>query len=173
MAPRGRDLERAPRLLLPVHLEQVAFRVFTVTHERRRCWWLRRNQLSADDMRDDGGESRTWNYLETVDECSLCRVRRRDEDALVAPPLQPSGGNEHAIHVAHGPVEGELAQKRRPGLRRLAHHRQRNRDSHRQIQPAAFLAKLCGGEVHGQPVMRKLQAAVADGGPDALPRFFY
>jgi hypothetical protein len=170
MTARGRDLEGAPRLLLPMHLGQVVISDFPAFFPYWVGWWLRRNWLSADDVGDNAGEGRARDYLQGFDKRSLRRIGGGDEDAFVTVPVQPTGGNEHTVDVTYGAVEREFAQERGASRRPPAHHRERDRDRDRKIEAAAYFPKLCRREVHRQPLTWKLQHAVADCRSNALTR---
>jgi len=83
-------------------------------------------------------------------------------------PAQPARRHEHTINVAHRAVEGELAKECGTGWRPPAHDSQRDRDGDWKVEPAALLSQLSRREIYGEPSMGKLQAAVADPGPDAF-----
>ena len=172
VAPGGRYLQGALRLLLAVDLGQVVLRIgrwrsVFDDHPRRG-----RDGLNAEQVVDHGDQRRARDDLEVFDERRLRCVGRGHEDALVAKPRQPARGDEHAVDMPNRTVEGELAEERGSRRRRLMRKRERDCHCHRQVEPGALLAHLRRRQVHGETGPWELEAAVADRGADALACLF-
>jgi hypothetical protein len=110
--------------------------------------------------------------LKSIDECRLRRVSGGNEDPLITTPTQPPRRHEHSVRVTDRAVKGELTEECGARRRRLAHHRERDGDRNRPIEPAAFLPQFRRSKVDRQPLPRKLQPAVAVRRSDALTRSF-
>ena len=145
MTPGRCDLERAARLFLPVHLVEVVLGGLDFQRDHGVRWRLGLDWLLACDVCDHACEVVAWNDLESIDQGGLDRVGCGDEDSLKPMPVEPTRGNDDSIHVAHRAIKGQLANKCRARRCDLAHHRQGDRDRHRQVQATAFLTQFCRG----------------------------
>ncbi len=124
-------------------------------------------------MADDRPKRGARDHFETLDKGRFVRVARGHEDALVAEATQPPRGDEHAVHVADRPVEGQLADEGAAVGRSHLEPRENYRHRHRKVEPRAVLAKLGRRQVDGEPAARELETAVDDRRPDAVPRLFH
>jgi hypothetical protein len=170
MAARGRDLERAARLLLPVDLGQVVLGFF-IARRRRAGRRLGRDRLPSHEMRDNAREVSARDDLEALDQRCLSRVGRRNKDALEPVPMKPARSDEHAIDMGDGTIESELAQKRRARWGRCSENSKRHGNSDWKVQPTSLLSKLGRRKVDRQAPARKPKLAVSDRGSDAFAGF--
>jgi len=84
-------------------------------------------------------------------------------------PLQPTRDDQHAVDVAHGTVQGKLAQE--GGAVRRPPAQVREADSHRdgEVEAGSVLAEFCRGQVDGEAAPRKGESRVPNGRANALP----
>ena len=109
---------------------------------------------------------------EALDQGGLRGVGGRHEERLHPLGAERPRRHQHAIGVADGAVQRQLADEGGARRRALLGHGQRDGHGHGEVEAAALLAQLGRGEVDRQPPEREAQAAVAQRGPDALPRLF-
>src|SRR5229473_3496371 len=168
MPAGGGDLDRATRLLLAVDFREVVLEDFGGRLMGCVDEGSGRDLLLAQQVRDELGQVGAGDHLEAFDQGRLVRVRDRNEDPLEPGSFQAAGRDQHPVHVSYGAVERELAQERAAGRRVAADFCERDRDGDREVEAAAVLAHLRGSQVDGQALAGKVQAAVLDGGANAL-----
>ena len=168
MPARRRDLERALRGLLAVHLSEVGLRGSPGLDGRRGLAALER-RLAAQPPQHRA-EIRRTQRRDRRAESGFAEVPARDHH--LADPLAV-GRAQHRQHPAHGAqrtVEAELAEEQRaPQLVRVeldACPRDRDRDG--QVEGGAHFGHAGGCEVHGHAAGREREARLAERGADAI-----
>ena len=165
MAAGGRQLERAPRTLLPAHVGQV--RLVRLGHlVGRLCG--RRPQLAAE-VGDRLGEMAHGHCLDPG------QLRLAGRLGGAENPLEPAaprtlGDGERAAHRPDPAVEGKLADGRvlcEPIDRKLPRRRQ-HRQRDREVEARAFLPQAGGREVDRDPLQRPLELSRPDPAADAV-----
>ena len=169
-AGRG-DLQAALGVRVPAHvreIEPVTVRggrsAGAAVRTRRRDLALAVEVLDRVVQRGDGDD------LDARDHAGLGRIRRRHEQRREALPARVQRDREHAAHRPDAAVERQLAHHERaiePGRLHEAGGAE-DADRHRQVEGRALLAELGRGEIYRDPIDRKLEAHVADRGPDAV-----
>jgi site-specific DNA recombinase len=108
--------------------------------------------------------------LDARDHAGLGRVRRRYEQRREALPARVQRDREDAAHRPYATVERQLAHHERAIEPAWLHEAggAEDADRHRQVEGRALLAELGRGEIYRDPIDRKLEAHVADRGPDAV-----
>ena len=98
------------------------------------------------------------------------RVLGRHQQALQPEPPGRDGDRQHAPDAIDPAIERQLADDERVVDRRPCQgargHEQAERD--RQVERRPGLADVGGRQVHGDAMLREVEAAIADGGPDAV-----
>ena len=168
VAARRRDLERALRRLLPLHLREVG------GAERRID--LRQHRRGQ-----DGGAAEMVEQAEQVgrrEHLDIARPRRlrplrggADEPALDAARVQR--GEQHTGRGRDAAVEAELADDD-IGAQRLGidhPHRAEQRERDRQVVVRALLGQVGGREVDGDPFGREREADRGQRGAHPLAAF--
>ena len=167
VAAGRRELERAPRPLLPADVGQV-WMVGLGRLVGRLC--RRRPQLAAE-VRDCLGEMAHGDRLDAA-ELRLAGRLGRAENPLEAGAARTFGDGERAAHRPDAAVESELADGRMLGepldrnLPRRSQHRQRDRE----VEAGAFLAQPGRREVDRDPLQRPLELRRPDAAANAVLR---
>ena len=169
--PRGGDLERPSRTLLPTHVGEVgpALAAEIIVGKRLE---LRRLDLAAQ-VRDRLCEVTDRHRLD-AGERRLGRRLRSANDAAKARPPRALGDGERPRDRPDPPVERELADRRVVGeaLGRKLAGRGEHRERDGQVEARALLAQRRGREVDGDPpVERPLERRGDDTASDAVLRF--
>ena len=170
VAAARRNLQRALRLRLPLHIGKI----------RQRGLCLRVGavglggfyRLMPAQVLEQSENVRHRVDGQSLDDRALPRVFRRDKHVLKA---EAAGLDRHRQHAAHGAQRAgkrELADKDAAvgaGAELTGHFQQG--DQQRQVVNRPLLAPVGGGEVHRDAADRKVEAAVLQRGPHAVARF--
>ena len=165
VAAGGRELERAPRPLLPANVGQV-WMVGLGRLVRRLC--RRRPQLSAE-VGDRLGEMAHGDRLDAA-ELRLARRLGCAENPLEAGAPRTFRDGERAAHRPDATVESELADGcvlGEPLDRKLARCRQ-HRERDREVEAGALLAQPGRGKVDRDPLQRPLELRRPDAAANAV-----
>ena len=168
MPAGGRDLQRAPRTLLPTHVREIQLRRFGWTAVSLD---VRLGLALAPQVGGGLGEMAERNRLD-VGERGLGRRLRRTENPRQARASSSLGEREHAADRSQPPVERELADSGVVGepLARDLPRGGEDRERDREIEAGAFLAQPRRGEVDRDPPQRPLELGGGDAAAHALLR---
>jgi hypothetical protein len=158
----SRDFERTPGPRQTTHVGEVDCLFVEVCRgrlrgARRRCVGPVGFPLEARAQLEDGTGGPD---LDAVHERSLGRACHRHDDRARARDAQRVDEREHPGHGADGTVETQLAEHAdavEHAVGQLAARRQQP-EPDRQLEASARLANAAGREVHGDALLRKLQA---------------
>ena len=166
-------LNGALRVRLPLHITEIAPVVFHVLdHLAREDPGGSEGAGFIDQVKRFHQSSNTID-LQFLDHRRLAGVLQRNNQP--AETLLPccGGDGEDAAHGTNRAVERKLAQQELAVERSFEHDPcgSQDTDGDRQVEPGTFLSHVGGGQVDGDILEGKFQAAVLDGGADALAAF--
>lgn len=162
VVPGRRDLQRALGMLLPLYFAEIHIARPVVLRQRRRR--LRLDRLMPCEVIHQLQQALHRDHFETRDQGRLVRVRARHEQRMIAVLPRVRRDGQHPAHVAHRPVQRQLAHEQRR-LRQFARDLlRRHQDAHRdrQVIPRPRLAQVRRRQVDDRPVQREMQPVVAD-----------
>lgn len=175
MAAGGSDLQRALRHLLPLDLGKVGQHGHAGQRLSNDAPGLR--DLKGRQAIECAGEFvqvAGADHLDALDQRGFLGVTGRHDDALELLVAGKRGGRQDAAHMPDAAIQRQLADNHRAieatEVELLGGHQQAERDG--QVVAGADLAQVCRREADGDTVGGEVQAAVADGGADALTALF-
>ena len=169
--PAGRrELERAPRALLPAHVREIRA-PRTAPRRSRAPRGSGSSSISPRRIRDRLGEVADGHGVD-AGERRLLRRLRRAEQPLDSEPSRALGDRENAADPAQPAVESELADRCGSSERGARHleRRAQNRERDRQVEAGALLPQLGRREIDRDAAVGELQLGGGDPAADALAR---
>ena len=170
MAARGGDLQRPPRQGLPVDVGEVTIEPGLDGRGLDGCRRRRREAGGIVERRDRLVERADRIQAESLDDGRLGAIRIGQQQGAVAVAPGRGGDWQHATRLLNRAVEGQLAEHQRVVeiAPRQASGGGEQPERDRQIERGARLSQVGRGEVDGDAMRRKFEAAVADGAANAV-----
>ena len=170
VAARAGDLQRPFYVLLAFDIPKVDEKARCVVVFKRKIIDVGGNRLASVQVVDQPGQAVDGIDGHALHQRGFGRVTYWHKEALEALLLGHRGHRQNPVHVAHIPVQTQLAHNQRilqigQQLARGGHHPQRDG----QVIGRAFLADVRRGQVDGQPGLGEVKAAVADGRAHPFP----
>ena len=168
MGARGRDLEGSPAFHLSPHVRKIRTRHRRPGSGHLRTWERR----LTPEMRDESRECRRGYDLEISYQSGLRPILEGYEDFLQSQLSREIGGGERTSHRAQGAGQGELTEGDGVFERTFGEHpcRDEEGDRHGKIEGGSVLSQRGGGEIDGDPLVRKAQLGGAQSGLHSIPR---